>query len=107
MALRVRATSHANRATVLLDDLSREPQSQAGTDFFVCGEEGLKDLVQVFAVNPSAVVRDGYTKAVAVIGRADAKLTAGTHCIQRIADEVAQYLSQLVRNSIDFGFGTV
>src|SRR5215469_14760669 len=107
MALCVRAAPHANRPAVLLHDLSGEPQSQAGADFFVCGEEGLKDLGQVFAINPPAVVRDGCTKTVAIRGRADAKLAAGTHSIQRVADQVPEDLPQLVRVSIYFGFGSV
>src|SRR5215472_8167420 len=107
MALRVRAALYTNRPAVLMDDFSSEPQSQAGADLFVCGEEALKDLTKAFAVNPAAVVRDGCTKTVAVRGRADAKLAAGTHRIQRVADEVAEDLPQLIRISIYFGFGSI
>src|SRR5215469_10542481 len=107
MALCMRAALHTNRPAMLPHDLSGEPQSQAGADVFVCGEEWLKDLAQVFAINPPTVVRDGCTKTVAIRAGADAKLAAGTHSVQRVADQVPEDLSQLVRISIHVCFGSV
>jgi hypothetical protein len=50
---------------MLLDDFFGEPQSETCADILVCGEEALKDLTQIFAIDSAAVIRDDYLRIAA------------------------------------------
>lgn len=88
-------------AVVFLDNTSADPEAKASSFRGFCAEERLEELPRVLRIDahPSVNDRDCNSspakRPIVGIPHGDAKIAATWHCLNRIADQVEEYLAQL------------
>src|SRR5690606_8379393 len=100
--------AHVEAAAQVAHDAigNRQPQPEALADR-LGGEEGLEYLVQMLTIDTAAAVGDAQPPFVPVAAAIDAQLpnAAALHGVQRIVQQVDQYLLQADRIATDPGVG--
>src|ERR1700682_4633178 len=96
------AASNPDAASVIFNQLFRNPQSQAGANFLFGGEEGLEYLVALFSRNAVAGVsnHDLYSAAIAIvpIGRSanvQYDFFPTLACVHRVGDQIQNDLANM------------
>ena len=95
---------------VLLDDLVRDPEAEAGPGDALGREKRLKDAVERRQAHSGPIIGNGDADPLASVdgvtseGGAQGKAATGGQCIGRIADEIGEDLADLSIVSRDHGY---
>src|SRR5208282_4432728 len=103
----LRAAANVYGASQLLDDIARDPQSDAESLFTLGGHKRLEDFFQLLRRDARAGVGEDQLHVLSIGDDVERDRSAKRHGVDGVGDKIGEYLTQFAGKDIDHRIGLV